>query len=205
MALGKVQALSVTHELVSFEPATGAEMWRAPHGDVDQLVEQSKRAWPAWAAQPLAVRIELVRRFVNEVRKDQEELAELIARETGKPLWEARTEVEAVMAKVDISVNAYAERTGQRKLNSALQGTAALRHKPHGVMAVLGPYNFPAHLPNGHMVPALIAGNTAGVVVNMTAAGLSGLTKRGIKIHAASILISAHVFTAGAIGVRNNT
>ncbi len=160
MALGKVQALSVTHELVSFEPATGAEMWRAPHGDVDQLVEQSKRAWPAWAAQPLAVRIELVRRFVNEVRKDQEELAELIARETGKPLWEARTEVEAVMAKVDISVNAYAERTGQRKLNSALQGTAALRHKPHGVMAVLGPYNFPAHLPNGHMVPALIAGNT---------------------------------------------
>jgi succinylglutamic semialdehyde dehydrogenase len=34
-----------------------------------------------------------------------------------------------------------------------------VRHKPHGVMAVLGPYNFPAHLPNGHIVPALIAGN----------------------------------------------
>jgi succinylglutamic semialdehyde dehydrogenase len=60
---------------------------------------------------------------------------------------------------VEISVRAYAERTGQRKLNSALQGTAALRHKPHGVLAVLGPYNFPAHLPNGHIVPALIAGN----------------------------------------------
>ena len=37
---------------------------------------------------------------------------------------------------------------------------AVLRHKPHGVMAVLGPFNFPAHLPNGHIVPALIAGNT---------------------------------------------
>ena len=88
-----------------------------------------------------------------------EAIAELIARETGKPLWEARTEVEAVIGKVEISITAYAERTGQKKLNSALQGTAALRHKPHGVMAVLGPYNFPAHLPNGHIVPALIAGN----------------------------------------------
>jgi len=149
-----------SQELISFEPATGAELWRGAHGNVNAIVNKARRAWPKWAALPLTKRIELMRRFVNEVRKDQDEFAELIARETGKPLWEARTEVEAVMAKVDISVNAYAERTGQRKLNSALQGTAALRHKPHGVMAVLGPYNFPAHLPNGHMVPALIAGNT---------------------------------------------
>lgn len=146
-------------ELLSFEPATGAELWRGPHGDVDEVVERARKAWPQWAAQPLARRIELVRRFVNELRKEQEEFAELIARETGKPMWEARTEVEAVMAKVDISVSAYAERTGQKKLDSALQGSAAVRHKPHGVMAVLGPYNFPAHLPNGHIVPALIAGN----------------------------------------------
>ncbi|WP_421721780.1 succinylglutamate-semialdehyde dehydrogenase [Aurantiacibacter suaedae] len=146
-------------QLISCEPATGAELWRAPHGNVDELVARARSAWPAWASQPLATRIERIRRFANEVRKEQEEFAELIARETGKPLWEARTEVEAVMAKVEISVRAYAERTGQRKLDSALQGSAALRHKPHGVMAVLGPYNFPAHLPNGHIIPALIAGN----------------------------------------------
>jgi succinylglutamic semialdehyde dehydrogenase len=145
--------------IISTEPATGAELWRGDIGDVDAAVERARRAWPAWAAQPLATRIELVRRFANEVRKEQEPFAELIARETGKPLWESRTEVEAVIAKVEISIRAYAERTGQRKLDSALQGTAALRHKPHGVMAVLGPYNFPAHLPNGHIVPALIAGN----------------------------------------------
>src|SRR3546814_973033 len=36
----------------------------------------------------------------------------------------------------------------------------AVRHKPHGALAVLGPYNFPAHLPNGHIVPALLAGNS---------------------------------------------
>jgi len=152
--------LVTPQELVSFEPATGKELWRAAHGNVDAIVAQARRAWPKWAALPLANRIELMRRFVNEVRKDHDEFAELIARETGKPLWEARTEVEAVMAKVEISVRSYGERTGQRKLDSALQGIAALRHKPHGVMAVLGPYNFPAHLPNGHMIPALIAGNS---------------------------------------------
>lgn len=145
---------------ISYEPATGVELWRAPASDIDACVAAARAAWPAWASRPLANRIELLRRFANEVRAAGDELAELIARETGKPLWEARTEVEAVIGKVEISVNAYAERTGKKKLDSALQGSAAVRHKPHGVMVVLGPYNFPAHLPNGHIVPALIAGNT---------------------------------------------
>ena len=146
-------------EIISIEPATGKEIWRGRVGDVDDVVGRARRAWPTWAAQPLSTRIELMRRFANEVRKEAEKLATMISRETGKPLWEARSEVESVVNKVEISVRAYAERSSQRKLDSAMQGTTALRHKPHGVMAVLGPYNFPAHLPNGHIVPALIAGN----------------------------------------------
>ncbi|MFC4296140.1 succinylglutamate-semialdehyde dehydrogenase [Novosphingobium tardum] len=146
-------------EIVSYEPATGLELWRGQIGDVDSIVDQARRSWPAWAALPLATRMEMVRRFANEVRKDGEHLAELIARETGKPVWETRTEVDSVVGKVEISIRAYAERSAHRKLDSAMQGTMSLRHKPHGVMAVLGPYNFPAHLPNGHIVPALIAGN----------------------------------------------
>ena len=150
---------TMTDEIVSYAPATGEELWRGAISDVEDLVARARRAWPTWAAQSLSNRIELVRRFANEVRKEADAFAQLIASETGKPLWEARTEVESVIAKVDISVRAYAERTSQRKLDNALQGTMSLRHKPHGVMAVLGPYNFPAHLPNGHIVPALIAGN----------------------------------------------
>jgi succinylglutamic semialdehyde dehydrogenase len=145
--------------LISHEPATGEELWRGDVSDVDAAVARARRAWPSWAALPLGNRIETMRRFANEVRKRADDFAHLIAREAGKPLWEARTEIDAVIAKVDISVSAYAERTGKKKFDSALQGTAAVRHKPHGVMAVLGPYNFPAHLPNGHIVPALIAGN----------------------------------------------
>ncbi|QZD87831.1 succinylglutamate-semialdehyde dehydrogenase [Qipengyuania psychrotolerans] len=145
--------------MISTEPATGKELWRGAPGNVEQAMEIAVAAKTDWARQPVGQRVELMRRFANEVRKELDAFAELIARETGKPFWEAKTEVEAVIGKVEISVTAFAERTGQKKLNSALQGTAALRHKPHGVMAVLGPYNFPAHLPNGHIVPALIAGN----------------------------------------------
>jgi succinylglutamic semialdehyde dehydrogenase len=88
-----------------------------------------------------------------------DKITDLIARETGKPLWEARTEVESVINKIDISIKAYADRTPQRRIEGKPGTTTALRHKPHGVLVVLGPYNFPAHLPNGHIIPALIAGN----------------------------------------------
>ena len=145
--------------MISTEPATGNQIWRGKVGNVDRAMDRAVSAKAGWARESTARRMELVRRFANEVLKHADPFAELIARETGKPLWEARTEVEAVKNKVEISITAFAERTGQKKMDSALQGTAALRHKPHGVMAVLGPYNFPAHLPNGHIVPALIAGN----------------------------------------------
>ncbi|MEP6866945.1 MAG: succinylglutamate-semialdehyde dehydrogenase [Novosphingobium sp.] len=146
-------------EIVSLEPATGAELWRGKVGDADDLVSRARRAWPAWAAQSLANRMELMRRFANEVRKESDNFAQLIARETGKPLWEARSEVESVIAKVEISIRSYAERTSQRKLDNAMQGTMAVRHKPHGVMAVITPFNFPANIPASHIIPALIAGN----------------------------------------------
>ena len=145
--------------LVSTDPATGETLWTGAVGDAAAEVSAARSAWPGWAAHSVSYRTESVRRFANVVRSKEEDFAELISRETGKPYWEARTEVAAVINKVDISVNAYAERTPQRKLEAALGNKVAVRHKPHGVLAVLGPYNFPAHLPNGHIVPALIAGN----------------------------------------------
>lgn len=145
--------------LTSTEPATGALLWQGTASDVEAEVARVQAAWPNWAAKPISYRIETLRRFVNVVRANEDALADLIARETGKPLWDARTEVTAVMNKVDISVSAYSERTGQQRLEAAMGARQSVRHKPHGVMAVLGPYNFPAHLPNGHIVPALLAGN----------------------------------------------
>ena len=98
----------MSEPLISFEPATGEELWRGPVSNIDHEVEIARSAWPEWASKPVTFRTETLRRFVDRVKAEAEPFADLIARETGKPLWEARTEVESVANKVDISVKAYA-------------------------------------------------------------------------------------------------
>src|SRR3954452_18359150 len=107
-------------ELVSTEPATGKQLWSAKIGDAASEVAAARAAWPEWAAHSNSYRIEAVRRFANVVRKRETEFSEIIARETGKPPWETRTEVGAVVNKVDISIEAYAERTPMRRMEAAL-------------------------------------------------------------------------------------
>jgi succinylglutamic semialdehyde dehydrogenase len=149
----------------SLRPYDGTLLWEAQAAtaaDVAAAVARARAAQPGWFAAGLDHRLSVVRAFKAAVEADAERFARLIAEETGKPHWEAKTEVATVAAKVEISIQSYAERTGSREapLKADPAGaTQALRHKPHGVLAVLGPYNFPAHLPNGHIVPALIAGN----------------------------------------------
>lgn len=145
----------------STDPATGAPVWRgeaASVQDVNAAVTRARKAFPGWAALPLAERVQRIHAFKAALEVARPHLAETIARETGKPRWEALAEVGSMTGKCDISIAAQAERAGERE--SAMPfGAAVLRHRPHGVMAVLGPYNFPGHLPNGHIVPALLAGN----------------------------------------------
>ena len=85
--------------LVSTEPATARELWSGRIGDPATEVAAAKKAFPEWVSQSLSFRTETLRRFANVVRKKEAEFAELIARETGKPFWEARTEVGAVVNK----------------------------------------------------------------------------------------------------------
>ncbi len=147
-------------EIISTEPATGAIVWRCWPGDVDVEVAEARAAWPDWASRPLAVRVETVRRFVNVLRGQSEALTDLIARETGRPLWDARGEVEGVIAGAESAIAAYHERTAQRRLEGAMGTRSALRHKPYGVLGVITPFNFPVQLPAAQIIPALIAGNT---------------------------------------------
>lgn len=147
--------------LAAFNPADGLQVWagRAATADeVDAACNAARTAFDAWAMAALDERIAVCTRFRDLLKKHSEELARLIALEVGKPLWEARTEVTSMANKVDISVQAYHARTGET-LTRVADGNAVLRHRPHGVFGVFGPYNFPGHLPNGHIVPALIAGN----------------------------------------------
>ncbi|MBI1237659.1 MAG: succinylglutamate-semialdehyde dehydrogenase [Alphaproteobacteria bacterium] len=148
--------------IVSIDPASGETVWTgnaANAEDVDAAFMAARAAFPGWARTPLADRLAIVERFGALLSEKKAEVAELIARETGKPLWDCQGEAAAMAGKIAISIKAYHDRTGETQAEMDF-GSAELRHKPLGVMFVLGPYNFPGHLPNGHIVPALIAGNT---------------------------------------------
>ncbi len=145
----------------SLNPVTQAVVWSgrgANAAQVEEAVKAARAAFPAWARRPLEERIGILERFAVVLREHADELARRIGEETGKPLWESATEVTSMVNKVAISIQSYRERTGE-KSGPLADATAVLRHKPHGVVAVFGPYNFPGHLPNGHIVPALLAGN----------------------------------------------
>ena len=162
----------------SRNPGNGDVVWKgasAAAQDVEHAVLSARRAFASWSALTLDERVAITRRFAMLVTENKEALAHTIGLETGKPLWEARTEVATMAAKVDISVKSYNERTGEKRQEMA-DGIAVLRHRPHGVVAVFGPYNFPGHLPNGHIVPALIAGNTVVFKPSEFAPGVAALT-----------------------------
>lgn len=148
--------------LGKIDPIAHLTLWEANAADADQVsaaITAARCAFPSWARLPFEERVAIVEAFGRQLEANKDELAVSIARETGKPLWEARTEVGAMISKVGISQTAYHERTGERS-KEVPGGRAVLRHRPHGVLAVFGPSNFPGHLPNGHIVPALLAGNT---------------------------------------------
>lgn len=147
--------------LQSVNPVTQQVLWQgqaASPAQVEAAVQAARAAFSGWASRSLDSRIGVLERFAVALKGKADELARAIGEETGKPLWEAATEVTSMVNKVAISVQSYRERTGE-KSGPLGDATAVLRHKPHGVVAVFGPYNFPGHLPNGHIVPALLAGN----------------------------------------------
>jgi succinylglutamic semialdehyde dehydrogenase len=149
-------------EFASIASADGAETWRgneAAPADVDAAVAAARAALPAWRRRPIDERIAIVRAFAKLVDTRKDDMAAVISRATGKPLWDAATEAAAMVGKAELSVKAYHERTPTKEA-AAGAFIARISHHPHGVMVVLGPFNFPGHLPNGHIMPALIAGNT---------------------------------------------
>ena len=146
----------------SIDPSTGKPVWEgsaATAADCAAALDAARDAFATWSVMPLDDRIAVVRRFKAALEANTEVFARDISRETGKALWEAKAEIGSMVGKVEISIAAQAERAGERQ-SQAVFGRAMLRHRPHGVMAVLGPYNFPGHLPNGHIIPALLAGDT---------------------------------------------
>jgi len=147
-------------ELRSVSPADpGDELGRFPidqPADVDDAVARARAAFPGWRDAGLEARVAVIQRFRDLAAARAEPLARLVAREVGKAIWDARGEAKLVPAKVDVTLGEGLQDVTERAPGPGLRAT----FHPRGVLAVLGPFNFPAHLPNGHIVPALATGNT---------------------------------------------
>lgn len=146
----------------STNPATGATVWRghaATVSDVDSAVARARSLQAGWEALDIAERVAVMDTCRSEIESSGHDLAAAISAETGKPRWEAKAEVASMAAKIPITIDAW---RGRRRDDETRQGDelTATRYRAHGVLAVLGPFNFPGHIPHGHIVPALLAGNT---------------------------------------------
>ena len=147
----------------SYSPVNEELLWEGNYSsneDVKYAVECAKKSFDSWSQLELEERIEYLKKFSDVVESKKEELADFISNEVGKPFWESLTEVNSVIGKLDPTVEAYnlRNKTIIRELSDGSKSVT--RFKPHGVVGIIGPYNFPAHMPNGHIMSALLAGNT---------------------------------------------
>jgi succinylglutamic semialdehyde dehydrogenase len=131
---------------------------------VEAAVRSARAALPGWAKCGREKRFAVLRRFAELCKLKAPAMAEIICDETGKVMWEARGEASALASKVDITLD-MSPIGGLRRVDGfefemGGQKIGRTWFRPHGVMAVVGPFNFPAHLPNGHIIPALAMGNT---------------------------------------------
>ena len=143
--------------ITSYNPATGDIVWEGSAtslSSLDEIVKTSKKGWSEWRKLPLDDRIAYLVKFGSIVKTRSEELATTISMEMGKPLWESRQEINAMISKIEISVTAYHKRCKTQELEIGTRHSIT-RHMPHGVVVVIAPFNFPAHLPNGHIIPAM--------------------------------------------------
>lgn len=104
-------------------------------------------------------RIQYLYKFQKQLKKNKTELQHLLSIETGKPGWESLTEINAAINKINATLESYKYRChypalniNQKKIHTVL--------KPIGLIGIIGPFNFPIHIPNGQIIPALLTGNT---------------------------------------------
>lgn len=139
---------------------------------VDEAVAAARGAFPSWSLAPLEARTRALLALRARLAARADELAQLIVREVGKPRWEADTEVQAALNKIDITLRDGLALVAPREIDGPAQ---RYEFRPHGVAAVLGPFNFPLHLVHGHVVPALATGNTVVVKPSELTASIGAL------------------------------
>lgn len=149
-------------ELKSINPATGAVVGAVPVTTPEQLaavVARARQAQPAWGALSLLQRAVALRPGAAALRANAERLAELLTAEMGKPLADARGEVNACAESWEESLDELVQALSSETLRDERTHTT-LHYSPLGVCAAITPWNFPVMMPQESVLPALMAGNT---------------------------------------------
>jgi succinylglutamic semialdehyde dehydrogenase len=146
----------------SISPIDGEVLWQGeatPASEIGRVMDRAAEQARPWRETTVADRIELVRRYGQQLERNRDQLTALISREVGKLPWDAAAEVGASVGKIELSIQAFEQRRAEHLVEGGAAGRR-IRYRPLGVSLVLGPFNFPLHLPGGQIIPALLAGNT---------------------------------------------
>jgi alpha-ketoglutaric semialdehyde dehydrogenase len=142
-----------TGDVVGRLPASGAD-------DVDDAVQAALRALPGWAATPAPVRGRYLLRAAQGVERRLEELADLLSREEGKTIGEARGEVTRAVRILEYFGGEGARLSGHTIPSERERVFMYTLRQPLGVVALVTPWNFPIAIPAWKTAPALVCGNT---------------------------------------------
>ena len=151
----------------SLDPVTGDVIARyeaTPPEGLPAIFEAARAAQVEWAARPIEYRCAMLQRLRDAMFNDREEIADVISRETGKP------RVEATLAEVLLALDTadFLAHRAPRWLrpervphhNLAMKAKSAwLEYKPHGIVAIISPWNYPFAIPMTEMIAAVVAGN----------------------------------------------
>ena len=134
--------------------------WHEDEDLISESIGYGVEAFPPWRHSSRQIRMDYLMKLKEALHKRQKKFEELIIQEAGKARWEARLESKALAAKIEITLKTFLPVLEMMENLGHINQKQFYRFEPRGLCAVLGPFNFPLHLAHGHIVPALLAGNT---------------------------------------------
>jgi acyl-CoA reductase-like NAD-dependent aldehyde dehydrogenase len=143
-------------------PATGSTIAELPQDDAQSIAARyrsARTAQPAWAATPLAVRLDTLRRFRSTLTDDIEHLAAVLTSETGKPIQQSRNEIKGLPARIDFFLAETEKTIAARDVHNVGGIREQISHEPLGVIANISAWNYPYFVGGNVFVPALLTGN----------------------------------------------
>ena len=148
--------------LAIINPATGAFVTDIPADDAASVAvkfAQARAAQPRWHAVPLAERKVCIERFRGLVVGDLESLARTLTQDTGKPISQARNELNGLLGRIDFFLGAVADAAGTQTVFNEGGMCEQIEHVPLGVIGNISAWNYPWFVGGNVFIPALLTGN----------------------------------------------